>query len=215
LKRRGFTLLELTIAVVLLSLVFSGAFLLHSSTAGAFRSATDEVELTERVSRCAASLSRTLRGAARATLWSPGGSAPGDVTNSVYFTRAIGYDPVLEEIIWDLEERFALVPEPGEPADGVDNDDDGLVDELRLVWTRDEGGPEEVNVVVCAGVLPSGAGEIAGNMLDDDGDGVVDEPGFAVIWGERSVDLQLTVAGRTSTGDLAVRSVTQTVTFRN
>jgi hypothetical protein len=81
-------------------------------------------------------------------------------------------------IAWQEPARFLLELEDGETDDGVDEDGDGLVDERRLVWIRNEGLPDEDRTVLAHDVREFLAGEVP-NGMDDNGNGLIDERGLS------------------------------------
>jgi hypothetical protein len=82
-------------------------------------------------------------------------------------------------VTWDLQSRLQLVLDPRELDNGIDDDGDGLVDERRLIFTRNIGGAGTQTVVLCNNVPELMPGEVV-NGLDDNGNGVSDEAGFNV-----------------------------------
>ena len=75
-------------------------------------------------------------------------------------------------------QRFEFVYDPDEVDDGQDNNGNGLIDEGRIVWTRNVGAPDERSVVLCHQVREYLEGEVP-NGLDDNGNGLVDEKGLS------------------------------------
>jgi hypothetical protein len=111
----------------------------------------------------------------------------------------------------------------GELDDGLDNNDNGMIDECRLVLLPDVlgGGPE---IGLAGYVTRFAEGELA-NGIDDNGDGDVDEPGFSIDWeplvvgatGDRGgrIVLQLTLERSSGPQTRVQRSVRTTVRVRS
>ncbi len=101
-------------------------------------------------------------------------------SSSIEFTRAEGTE---------APERLEMLPDPEDPNNGVDDDGDGLVDEVRLVWTSSKGSTE----VLCSNVLPLGADEEL-NGMDDNGNGLIDEGGVTFHRRRGQVAVSITVS---------------------
>ena len=71
-------------------------------------------------------------------------------------------------------ERLEMLADPADPKNGRDDDGDGLVDEVRLVWMDPSGATQ----VLCSNLLALSAGETF-NGIDDNGNGLIDEGGVA------------------------------------
>lgn len=175
-RRAGFTLLETVVVVGVLGLVLGsvGAFQLRADEAA--RSQLRRAELEARARRALERIAEELMGVAQSRL----DPDPNDdvAVDSIAYQRPLDVSP-LGVVSWSARSRLELELEPGEDADGRDDDGDELVDERRLVLVRDEGAPSERRIVLCNGVAALGAGEWD-NAIDDDGDGAEDEAGFGV-----------------------------------
>ena len=67
-----------------------------------------------------------------------------------------------------------------------------LSEDLRVVWLRNEGEPNERLVVWCSSVRALHEGEIA-NLADDNGNGVFDEPGLSFVMDEDMIVIRVTL----------------------
>lgn len=206
----GFTLVEIVLAIGLLSVVLGGAAMVSQTGADAQRSMTAVAALEQNLQR---SLQRA---AAELTTSGVGLLQPDPVEGLAYddldFQQIIGQtdgvaDPgPTQQLVTELE--------PGEFDDGLDNDGDGLVDERRLLLIRDPGGDDEQRVVLCSGVLELLDGELA-NGLDDNGNEVEDEPGFHLERNGSVLTLRMSLGVRGMGGDVLVRTSQLDVRLRN
>jgi hypothetical protein len=102
----------------------------------------------------------------------------------------------------------------GELENGLDDDGDGIIDEGRVILTRDFLGAEELSVVLAHDVRSRFEGELA-NGLDDNGNGLVDERGFCMTLQDGLLVLRLSIAGRSPEGTRTTSTVETSVHFRN
>jgi hypothetical protein len=83
-------------------------------------------------------LARELRAAARSSLvLAEPNPENGAQLQRLRFRRVVGFDAANHEALLDPLHELAFELEPGESIDGIDEDGDGLVDEGRLVLSRD------------------------------------------------------------------------------
>ena len=208
----GIALVEALLAATLLVVFTSGALLMARSTTDAYRTESSFSELGLRAHRALTEVTRTLRLADAAAVTPPGIVAPAS-TAQLDFQRPRGY--LDAGIDWDDAERLVFEPEPGEPENGLDDDGDGWIDEGRLVWIDDLGLATERRKVLCHGVAHDLEGETAGNLIDDNGNGLVDERGFCVDFTGAQATIRLTVEGRDRNGSPIQHTVQRAVALRN
>lgn len=207
--RRGLTLLEIVMAVGLLTVFLGSTLLLGRSILGAFRTETSQARYDEALHGALDRMAQRLRTVDGQALL-PGGAIPSDW---VEFQRANDHDGV--NVVWGALERLTFEYDPDELDDGLDNDGDGLVDEGRAVWIRDPGGAGERRVVLAWPVPEVSLGEIPGNGIDDDGNGLVDEDGLAFeITGNR-MRIVLTIHWLGEDGQLQEIQDERVVVMRN
>lgn len=210
-RNAGFTLVEVTLTVATLALVFSAVGLFQSRSQDQTRAslARDHAETIAR--RSVDRVAEELRGVGQTLLNPDPTSALG--TSTITYQKPTGVSG-LGGILWGNPSRLELQLEPGETDDGVDEDSDGLVDERRLVLVRDVATPDEATVVLCKGLAELGDGEQS-NGLDDDGDGLVDEAGFAVRRVGDLLTIQITALAPAGDGGPAVTGIVTHVVLRN
>ena len=143
----------------------------------------------------------------------PTGVAAPVSVSSLQFQRGVG---VLNGAIdWGDLEQVAFEYGPDEPNDGIDNDGDGFVDEGRIVHRLRVGTADEQAIILCSDVLEILDGEIAGNLVDDNGNGLVDETGLAFDFESGRLNVRVTVGRLHPDGTPAVRTFVQATAFRN
>lgn len=207
--RRGFTLIETVLSVSLLVVFFGSVALVLAHSNEAYSSARETAQLQNHVERGVARLAEQLVSTSLGVLVPDPTSEFG--VQDLRFRQAEGY---AAGVTWSNELEVAFEYEAGELDDGLDNNENGLVDEGVLVLTRDVGGADERRVVLCHGVAELAAGETI-NGLDDNGDGLKDERGFNVHRAGDVLTVGLTVEARDKNGELAQRSMRTAVCFRN
>ena len=117
-------------------------------------------------------------------------------------------------ILWGPDTQIVLEYDPNELDDGIDNDGDGLVDEGQVVWIENPGVPGERRVVLCRGVPEDLEGEIQ-NLLDDNGNGLIDERGFSLDVQGQVLTMRLTLQALDPAGRLLTKTVQSSVRIRN
>ena len=113
------------------------------------------------------------------------------------------------------QERVGLQASATDAIDGVDNDKDGLVDERVLVWIEDLGLASQSNRILCRNVSASLEGELPGNGLDDNANGLIDEAGLSIAFDGERVTLGLTLERITSQGERLQHTSWRVVALRN
>lgn len=134
-------------------------------------------------------------------------------TSTLTYQHPTGVDAV-GNVTFDVPSRLELQLAPGEIDNGIDDDNNGLVDDRRLVLTRNYGTLNAQSVVLCSGIPRYLEGEVA-NGLDDNGNGLVDEPGFNVIRVGDLMTIRLTVQVPLGGGQIDSTTVQTSITLRN
>jgi prepilin-type N-terminal cleavage/methylation domain-containing protein len=209
--RRGFTLLELVIATALLSLVLGAVGLVQMRAADASRAGMAREQIETQCRRALNRVADELQGVGHNMLFPDPSSNLGATSLTYQHPIAVSNTGI---VTWDSPSTIALQLEPGETDNGLDDNGDGLVDERRLVLTRNAGSPNAVTTVLCSGVPEMGEGETA-NGLDDNGNGVVDEAGFNVRRVGDLLTVRLAVQGRGKDGELITTALQTSVVLHN
>jgi len=209
-KTAGFTLLEVVGSTSLLAVVAGAVALAMDSSSRAFRTGATAASLDSSTLRVMDELCKGLLATSKKNV-SPTPVSPFS-SSQLEFQRGVG--TLDDAIVWGLLERIELQANPGEPDDDQDNDGDGLIDERRIVWITDPGGPKESERVLCSDVAEYLEGEVP-NGLDDNGNGLIDELGLSFNHGDNGVTIQLTVQNLGPGGVMMERTVRKTNVFRN
>jgi hypothetical protein len=210
-RRLGISLLELTIATATLGVVLASGLGVHLSTLDTYDSLRTRVLVESEGYDAIEKVTDRLRASGFDTITPP--PAPGAVESTIEFTRAndlVGGVPT-----WEAPERIELIESPADPADGIDNDGNGLVDECHVVWIREVGTAAEKSMTLARHVREAAPGEVLGNLVDDNGNGLVDEPGLTFVFGEEEVGVLLWLERRTPDGHMVPVALSSTVFFRN
>jgi hypothetical protein len=109
---------------------------------------------------------------------------------------------------------FELEADPGDPADGKDNNGNGLVDEGVVVRYEVDGTGPVRRTVLTRWVAALLDGEIE-NHQDDNGNGLIDEPGFCLDRNGDVWTLHLTLQRNDGAGRRVTRTMKTAVTPRN
>lgn len=207
--RGGFTLVEMSVALVLMSVIGGLFFLTTESASNATRTGIAVAELDGQALRALDRVCESLKSSS-ADLATPQAVTPFHGTE-LDFQRGLGADAD-GEIIWGPLERFEL--QYDEADDDLDDDGDGLVDEGRLVWIENPGAVGERRTVLCEGVREYLAGETFDGD-DENENGLIDERGFALDFDGNKVTVRLTLAARDGNGHVLTSTVQRSVVFRN
>jgi len=172
-SRRGFTLIEVAISVTILATVVGAVALVQRQGQDLADSTSAHNAANLRAARLADRVVREmLTMGAEGANPNPTSSLG---TDSIVWQGATGV--TAGSITWGASSRFVLQLAAGETDNGVDDDDDGLIDERALVLTTAIGTADERAVTLSDEVCELFPGETI-NVSDDNGNGVVDERGF-------------------------------------
>jgi prepilin-type N-terminal cleavage/methylation domain-containing protein len=208
--REGFTLVEIMIAMTILAVVGGAITLAIQSSMGVYSTATRVVDLEDQgrytIQRIKGMLLATSQPMISPTPGSPASS------NSIDFQRAVG--EVGLAITWGNLERIQFQYEPSELNDGVDNNNNGLIDEGRVVWIQDVGLPTQRQVVLSKYVREFLQGETPA-AGDENGNGLLNESGLCFDFAGNNVNIRMTIERFDSQGVLITRTFQSTITVRN
>jgi len=213
--RAGYTLVEMMISVVVLALLLGSVGLVGMSNRRAFEqgagSADLEVQVRRVVDHVVGELIRTgTNGAVNVLVPDP---IQGTGTEDLAYMKAEGIQNGATD--WaDTWYRLYWDYEVGEIDDGVDNNGNGLIDEGRVLYTRDLGKASEKTIVICHNVAEYLEGETANN-LDDNDNGLKDERGFCIERVDDALLVRLTLETRVADSGLQARTIETSVRPRN
>lgn len=170
--RRGFSLLELVIALAAFSLVIGSAFELLVRGRDLSRATAQRAAATRKAQSALDRAVDELREASGAVNPDPSGVSG---SNTVQFQTPLSVAGAV--VNWSGLRQLLWESDPADPIGGGDDDGDGLTDEGRLVFVRDVGAINERRVVLATNVPRLAPDELVNNA-DDNGNGVIDEGGF-------------------------------------
>lgn len=186
-KESGMSLFELLVAFGLFVGVATWMSSLLVVSTEAYGTGMKVASLEGDVRRALDRAAEALMGASAATMTPP--PDPPFGAGSIVFRRMLGFNPA-GPILGSLE-QLEVLDDPSDPNDGADNDGDGAIDEFELVLTRTVNGLQSREVLI-GNVARLLEGETA-NGLDDNGNGLIDEEGFALLLEGSVLTLRLTV----------------------
>jgi prepilin-type N-terminal cleavage/methylation domain-containing protein len=211
-RTAGFSLVEMLVVTAILGFALGVPLMMFRSAAHMRSTVTTCLELQAKVRETLDRIAGRLQGASvsvvpqsalGAGVWSP----------LVDFQVATGWNGV--GVDWGAPERIALLPSPEDADDGVDNDSDGLIDERVVVWTTDVGLATERSTVLLRDVPELMAGELAGNAVDENGNGLRNEAGLSFEFVGDQVVIRLSLQGRDSSNTPIEFSEERRIAFRN
>lgn len=209
-SRTGFTLVEALISVTLLAVLFLAVLQTSSRASDAFDEGGVEHELWTRAQRALERIASEVELADAGILSSAVTSEYG--ADAVQFRLPTGFAGGVVQ--WSGVLRIALELEPGELDDGLDNDEDGFVDERRVVRTSDLGTADEQRLVLVSGVAELQDGESA-NSVDDNGNLLIDEPGLTFSAENGQLTILLTCQSRDEGGRILTKTAATAVRLWN
>jgi hypothetical protein len=209
--RAGMTLLEVTLVTSLLAVFGTSMILAIESSARAYGVEAIAARLDANAREALDRITAALR-EADIDSFSPAPVAAPASSWQVDFQRTTGFAG--GAATFGPTERITFVLDREEVADGNDNDGDGLIDEGCVVWI--ESPPVETHrVVLCTDVAAVFEGEVPGNGLDDNDNGLVDECGFHLEFTGDRVIVRVTLEDVDRDGHPITRSAWRTLTPRN
>lgn len=207
---RGYTLLELLIAVAILSVIGAATARVVSTTTEAYGTGQLATDVETRLGRTLDRIAWELRSCSPGVML-PTPAAPFS-TSSLTYQKPSGF--LGGATNWGSPCRIEFRLEAGELDDGADNDGDGLVDEGDVVWVTNSGLVDESESVGCHGVSEFLEGE-EDNLADDNGNGLEDEAGLAFDFEGDVLTIRLTLQKRSPDGTLITRTGETSVKLRN
>lgn len=171
-SRAGFTLLEMLIALGLVALVVTNIVLAMEGSTKAYETSSSRVEVEDQARRTLDKIALAVMGSSREGL-APGQQFPLD-THVLTYQLILGYED--GAAVWSDPERI----EREEQA-------------AQITWSKNPGVAGEQRVVWTKWVRDTMAGEIGGNLIDDNGNGLTDERGLSFTIEEDLVTIRLTL----------------------
>ena len=192
-NQSGFTLIEIVLAVTLLSIVAIKAHGAMQSASKSMTSETQQAFIEDQVRRVLRQVGFAVMGSSRESLM-PTLSAPFS-TDDINFRVNLGIQD--GAVVWSDPEKVAM-----------DHDD------LNVYWAQNPTAVDERRVNWTNLVAPYLEGEIP-NGIDDNGNGVIDETGLNFVINGDSVTIRLTLQRVLEDGTVVEYTQSSTVTCRN
>lgn len=191
--RGGFSLLEMTVVVGILGVALGGIAMIVRTSGEAFSAGSSRMVLEGKGNRSLARVTELLRAAERATL-APALAPPASAA-TIDFRDCLG--PEIGGITLGETQRLRL----------------GAADDT-LEWVEDLGLASERTLVICRGVPDLLEGELLNN-LDDNGNGLVDEPGLCFAFEDDALTIRMTLEANLPGGTSLARTFEGQVFCRN
>ncbi len=193
-REAGFTLLEMSVALVLLVVVIGNVYSLLRSSSKALGAQNVHFDIDTQARRAMDRISMAIVGASEATLQIP--------TGAPFFTDQLNYKESLGiqdgVVVSSPEQRIEL----------------SNVDGGQVVWIQNPGASGEKRVVWSKNI-PQFLQQELDNGADDNSNGIIDETGLSFVKEGRSITIFLTVRRTTADGHVFEKSLQDTVTCRN
>jgi prepilin-type N-terminal cleavage/methylation domain-containing protein len=194
-RRAGFTLIEMAVAVALLVVVVGNVYMVLADSSKAMNRKSVAVDTEVQARRALDRIALAVIGASRASLWTTL-EAPNHSSELNLVTNLGVQDG---EPVWSDPQRIELVEGPTNEVTWLENP--SQADEKRVVWARN--------------VASFAEGEIPGNGIDDNANGLEDEKGLSFDVDGDSVTIHLTIEKHGPEGQTATRRLSTLVTCRN
>jgi prepilin-type N-terminal cleavage/methylation domain-containing protein len=193
-SRAGFTLLEMSVALVLLVVVIGNVYSLLRQSSKAIGAQNSAFDIDTQAQRAMDRITLAIVGASEATLEIP--------TGAPFYTDKLNYKESLGM------QDGAIVSSPQQRIE-LSNTDGG-----EVVWIENPGTPEQKRVVWGKNIPPFLKEELD-NGIDDNSNGIIDETGLSFVKDGKSITVYLTVKRTTADGHVFQKSLQDTVTCRN
>jgi hypothetical protein len=209
--KQGFALIEVAVTISLIALVFGSIVQAHRATVQTYSQASAVAIVQAEAQRVLDRVTAELENSGSVLQPNPIVAS----TDNIVFQAATGVNAATGAITSGTPTRLAWLVDDGETANnGVDDNHNGIVDEGKLVLTRNYNLPNEVSIVLAHRVPKYLQGETFNNA-DDNGNGLVDEHGFCVFREGNLLRVRLTLARATKGGKIVNATVETGVRLRN
>lgn len=214
-RRDGFTLIEVSISTLLLTILLGSVILATHRGMGLFWQSSANNDINARATRTSYRLLKNLLSAGDATIMPDLTTPPGaDTVWSTFLEYQQALDYAAGATVWGSTTRIAYVLASGELDNGADDNGNGLVDERQVVRFENWGDPDQQIFVVARGVSELLEGELP-NGADDNGNGLVDESGLAFSLSDNTLTVHLSLERQGPDGRVIVRTQEASVMLRN
>jgi hypothetical protein len=209
LRSAGMTLLEVAIStVVMAAIVLSAAGAVNRSFS-AWSDLSRTGDLEHRDQGAMETIAAALADAGKSQL---SACAPPYGAYSLTFRAPNGFTG--GAVTWGNQQIIEWQPSDTDPVNGVDDDNNGLIDDGVVVWRRNVGLSTESKTVLARWVPYLAPGEAA-NTIDDNGDGLVDERGLSFKLVGNALTVRLSVKRKALDGTMITNTSERTIALRN
>lgn len=191
--RSGFTLLEMSVALVLMVLVIGNVYSLLRQSSKAIGAQNSSFDIDTAAQRAMDRITMAIVGASEATLQNP--LAEPWSTDKLDYSEQLGIQNGVP--VSSPPQRIEYSNTTGEVT-WLENP--GTPDEKRVVWAKD---------------VPAYLKEEIANGVDDNHNGIVDETGLSFVKEGKSITIYLTVKRTMPDGHVFEKKLQDTVTCRN
>jgi len=213
-ERAGFSIIEMAISMSLLAVVLGSASMAVKSGNDLFVQVSVNNDVSSRSARTMNRVVQELRGASDGTfvqyLRTPTGVMTKIWSPTLEFQTARDWNGA---VVWGDPKRFTLELQAGELDNGLDDNNNGLIDERTLVLLTNPGMANEERLILAHGVAELLEGELP-NGVDDNGNQMDDERGFCLDLDEDALTIRLTLERMGPQGRV-LRTHQDTIFLRN
>lgn len=209
-RTAGYTLTEAMIVLSILAIILGSAITAVKEGQDHFNRSVTSSVVNTKITRAVNRIAKRLTAAGRDSVF-PWPTAPLG-SDSISFQEVVAWNG--SSAVWSEDVDIRLEYEPGELDNGLDDDDDGMVDECRVVLIENVGEADERNVVLISSVREFLAGEIP-NGLDDNGNGLEDERGLCFEAQGNTLVVRLSVMRRDQDRRITLQTLETRVGVRN
>jgi prepilin-type N-terminal cleavage/methylation domain-containing protein len=194
-SKGGFTLVEMTIALVLLTIVIGNVYWLLQKSTAMVGSKNVAYDVDMHARRAMDRITMAIIGATESDLMMPTG-APHS-TSWLNYKESKGLDASGSNILSPLQRIELTNVEGGE-----------------VTWFENPALPGEKRIVFSRNIPPFLKDEL-NNGVDDNDNGIIDETGLAFEKNGKSITVYLTLRRTMPDGEVAIKTLQETVTCRN
>ena len=192
---KGFTVIEMTIAIVLLTIVIGNVYWLLQKSTQAMGTKNVAYDVDTQARRAMDRISMAIIGATKDDLMDPLGQP--NYTSWLNYRESKGLNPDGSNIL-SPQQRIELTAVQGGEVTWFENH--GVAGEKRVVFTKN---------------IPPFLKDELENGVDDNANGVIDETGLAFVLNGQSITVYLTLKRTLPDGEVITKELHETVTCRN
>jgi prepilin-type N-terminal cleavage/methylation domain-containing protein len=209
-RQAGMSLIEVSVASGIVSVLLFAATSVANRSFTAAQNMDRASDLERKGQTAMETICAALTDAGRTTLdplpLTPYGSS------TLQFRPAAGY--TAGTVTWKDPSVIAWRESSKDPENGLDDDNDGIVDDGEVVLRRNVGTGSENLVLLARGVPARAPGELV-NSADDNGDGLRDERGLSFVMVKNGIRVRLATARIDAEKKVITRMAERIVALKN